>query len=169
MSPELDALLARQGAPVVTHRSAASVNHALHSAAQDDTREFRLYVVRDGSGAPVGYFILKRKVPPLLSGRFKGVQLGAMQDWRIFDEDKVDVVSMALAATAEFFAWGGDAFMAVLPGDENGRVMRRLGYGSSDPLYTLFHADPSSPLAGDEFKQQRAWRFTAAEADGLFI
>jgi hypothetical protein len=169
LSPELDTLLGRQSAPVVTHRSAAYINHSLQAAREDHARDLRLCLVRDESGALVAYFIVLRKVPPLLSGRFKGVRLGSMRDWGILDDDKADVVSLAQAAADEFFGWGGDALMAVLPGDDTGRAMKRLGYGTTDPLYTLFHADPSSPLAGDEFKDQRAWHFTSGEADGLLI
>jgi GNAT superfamily N-acetyltransferase len=167
LSPELDSLLARQSVPVVTPRSAAYIDYLLHAAEADDTRDTRLCLVRDESGAAVGYFIIQRKEPPLPSGRFRHVRRGSMRDWGIFDEGKADALSIALLATHEFFDWGGDAFKAVLPDDGDGHVLRRLGFGAAESLCTVFHADPSSPLAGDEFKEQRAWRFTPAEADGL--
>jgi ribosomal protein S18 acetylase RimI-like enzyme len=169
LSPELDAALGRQSAPVVTHRSAAYVNWSVKTVEADDTRETRLCLVRNESGAAAGYFILQRKVVPNLSDRFKNVSLGSMRDWGIFDENKADMLSLARLAADVFFDWGGDAFMAVLPDEDDGRVMKRLGYGLAEPLRTVFHADPASPLAADKYKDQKAWRFTWAEADGLHI
>lgn len=164
-----DALLAREGPSVITHRSASYINYWLRIGEADEAHELRLCLVRGKSGETVGYFLLQRKPSAVLRKRFKNVCLVSMRDWGILDHSRADVLSITLAARDHFFEWGGDAFMVALPGAETGDALHRLGFSDAGPLRTVFHAVPPSLLVSDRYEDQRAWRFTAAEADGLFV
>ena len=169
MPAKYDAQLGRQATPVETHRSAAWVNWQLAVGAANEGREYRLYLVRDGAGEAVGYFILQRKPMPLLSGRFRDVMVGALRDWSIFDDDRADALSLALLAARESAAWGADA--TLLPAHDEATIegMRSLGFKAGEELRTVFHAVEPSSLVDAAYHDLAAWRFTPAEADGLVI
>ena len=106
---------------------------------------------------------------PLLSGRFKDVLVGALRDWGIFDDGKVDAFSMARLAARESAARGADVTLLPAHDAQTIDAMRKLGYRPGEELRTLFHAVPPSPLVDERYRDIAVWRFTPAEADGLVI
>lgn len=169
VSAELDELLDRQVAPVVTRRSAAWLNWALAVGRADERPcSYSLCQVRDKHGSVVGYFMLQVKRTTLRE-RFKDVRLALMREWGVLDDTAADYLSVALAAEDFAVRNGAQAFLATVPDERDGSVLKRLGFRPGEPLRTVFHSVPPSPLADSEFHDPRVWRFTAAEADGLII
>ena len=169
MPPELDPLLARQSAAVVTHRSAAWFDWQFRVRRAMEGVDFNLCLVRDGRDEVVGYFLVQRRRWPVLRERFRGVLLGSVREWGAFDESKLDLATLYRLAAREALELGVDAVYLTVPDPAAGAELHRRGYGSVQPLRTVYYAHPSSPLAGQEFRDVRAWRTTAAEADGLLI
>lgn len=169
MPAALDAALGRPRDGVATHRSAAWVNWGLRATEFLDGVDCRLYLVDDERGRTVGYFILHLRTMPAMRGRFKDVPVASIRDWDIFDDSRADLASLLALASAESRSWGAGAILATVPDPDAERVLRRLGYRSMRPLYTLFHASPPSPLVEERFKDARAWRYSTADDDGLLI
>ena len=96
--------------------------------------------------------------------------MGLLRDWCAFAEGKVDTLSIVGLALREAIDWDSEAVMVTIPDWEGAEGLRRFGFDpGGEPLRTVFHAIPPSPLISEEFKDPRAWRLTPAEADGLFI
>jgi RimJ/RimL family protein N-acetyltransferase len=170
MSEEFDALLARQMAPVMAHRSAEWINWMLACPEPDERENFRLYYVRNQEDRVVGYFVLSRIQSPLLRNRFRNVMVGAVKDWMIFDEDAADGLSVVLLGLRELLDWGVDVLLLVLPGSDEAsiRVLRKFGFARREPLATSFYSHPSGALAGEEYRRQENWWLSWANCDGFY-
>lgn len=169
MPSQLDAALRRRRDGVATHRSAAWVNWGLRATELLDGVDCRLYLVDDRQGETVGYFILHLRTMPRMRGRFEDVPVASIRDWDIFDERRADLAALLGLAATESREWGAAAILATVPDPSAEGVLRRLGYRSMRPLYTLFHAVPPSPLAQERYKDPSVWRYSTADDDGLLI
>ncbi|MFH1747430.1 MAG: GNAT family N-acetyltransferase [Planctomycetota bacterium] len=169
MPSDFDVLLARQLAPVVTHRSATWINWLLKSGADDEQRDYRLYFVRNARGGTVGYFMLQQRCLPLIGKRFKDVTIGSLKEWGIFDDQQVDASALVLLSIRASLAWGADAVQIQMSGDDVARVMHKVGSKVRDDLMVVLNAVPPSPLANQEYQIQGNWRFTPSEGDGFFV
>ncbi len=105
-----------------------------------------------------------------LAGRFHDVEVGMIKDWMVFD-DSVDPLAVVMLAMKTLESWPVDAVMVTSSGlsDAEVSVLKRVGFWQREDLRMSFFAHPSSPLAGDEFRQRDAWHCTEADADGFFL
>jgi GNAT superfamily N-acetyltransferase len=169
MPRELDPALSRPSALVVTHRSAAWFDWQLRARDAAEGIQFRLCLVRDRGDGVVGYFLVQLRRWPALRERFRDVLLGSVREWGVFDEARIDHLSLYLLASREARAMGAEAVHMTVADPAAGAGLKQRGYVEVQPLRTVFFAHPSSPLAAAELRDVRAWRTTAAEADGLVI
>lgn len=165
----MDEWLGRSRAAVTTHRSAAWINWMLHVSEADDKRDAHLFMVRDSGGRIVAYFIVQFVRRPLMSGRFRDLPVGSLMDWDLFDEARVDLHSLVLLAEAECRRLGAATFFATIKDAAVARGLLKAGFRTAQPLRTLFHAVPPSPLVDPRFTRADNWHVAPADDDGLFI
>lgn len=168
MPCEFDRLLARQDRLVVLHRSAAWINWLLDSSDPEDQPNQRVYLVRDRRDKVVGYFVVRRRAHSLSGKRFQDVVIGTLKDWAVFDEERIDTLSIVLLAARELLSWEVDIVLVSVPDFAVGKALRKFGFVRKGAVKAGFHAVPPSPLVTDECQQQTNWRITLAEADNFY-
>jgi GNAT superfamily N-acetyltransferase len=164
-----DEMLGRSRAAATTHRSVAWINWMLDVSDADDKRDAHLFLVRESGGRVVGYFIVQFVRRRLMSGRFRDLPVGSLMDWDVFDEGGADLHSLVLLAEAECRRLGAATFFATIKDPGVARGLVKLGFRTAQPLRTLFHAVPPSPLVDPRFTSVDNWHVAPADDDGLFI
>jgi hypothetical protein len=163
MGAHLDSLLADPRARVQAHRSSAWVNWLLENRFDDDPRRRQgLFYVRDGHGRVVAYFVAKCAFYEAASHQaFRDVLLGSLQDWTIFEPERVDFAQLVLFAAQAMGRWDVDAIEVCLPPDTAGAGLARLGFRRVGDLHLLVRA-PEAPA------DPRAWWVRPADGDNFF-
>ena len=167
MSDEFDEVLRRPRARVTPHRSAAWINWLLGGDA-DGRSEHRLFYVRDPRNRVVGYFLIRRGLANFPGRSLSDVQVAAVKDWAVFDEQATDELSIVMLAILELLRWQADLVQVFTADPILGRRLRRLGFLPVGELPVIFHAVPPSPLAAEAYRQPDCWRIMAADGENYF-
>jgi len=173
MPAELDPLLARvtrgeQGPSTV--RSVAWINWALRHSLDDHPRNRRgLFLVRDGSGRMVAYFMASARFHETATQRnLKRLYLGSLKDWAIFEPNQLSLPQLVALAVREIARWDVDATEVCIPPDCVGQVAPKfLGMVRAGDLHLLIKAS-SGLLAAAEFQDPTRWRVRPADGDNFF-
>jgi hypothetical protein len=172
MSPEHDAALTVQRAPVMHHRSAAWINWLLECPNPELRDRYRLYTLREDDRV-VGYFMVTLRHAKDLRGRFRDVEVGCLKDWAVFDPERAESLALGvvLLALRELHAMGADVLMLTdnpLPTDVR-EALPRIGFRPREPQRMSFYAHASSPLAAEKYHRRENWHVTEIDSDGFFL
>jgi GNAT superfamily N-acetyltransferase len=170
MPTEMDDLLAPRDDRATAHRSAAWINWLMTHAFEGDPDQKRgLFLVKDGAGEPVAYFLTKSRFYREASQhQIQNIVIGSLLDWRIFDERRVGTFDIAMFAMETLLAGGVDAAEVCMPDPEASRRLSQLGFPKAGSLNLMFKAAPGSALADPEYHHPEGWSMRPAEGDNIF-
>ena len=94
--------------------------------------------------------------------------LGSLQDWRIFEPEKLDTRRVILLAIRALSRWNPDAIEICIAGEQLGKYLRRRGLLRVGELAILIKASAKSPLGSADYRDQANWQLTPAEGDNFF-
>ncbi len=170
-APEsLDARFTPHDYRVSPHRSVAWLNWLLTHTFEDDAdQKTDLFLVKEGSGAVIAYFLTKSRFHEEASQHeIKNVTIGSLLDWRIFDEDRVDLFDITMYAVDALIAGGVDVVEICMHDDSVSRRLTQFGVPNVGSLNLMFTAAPDSPLHARECHLPDAWRLRPADGDNAF-
>ena len=167
---EFQSLLAPIPQGVETLRSAAILNWMLSHGFESDARNRKgLFCVYNRAGRLAGYFLAKSRFYESATHRgFKNLQLGSLQDWRIFDPAALSLRRLMLLAVREISAWNPDAIELCVPESCPPMPWRRWGFWPAGVLSFLGKRSPQSPLSRAGLPPPRQWNVTPCDGDNLF-
>lgn len=167
-TPELDEALARNMPGVATHRSARFIDWLLTHSFDADPRNRRgLFAVRCRDGRLVAYFVAKSRFYPVATQReFRNLQLGSLQDFRIFAPDVVSPLQLVLLATRAIAAWRPDAIEVCIPPDCGRPRLRPWGFLPAGTLHLLVKCGGQPRLAT---ARDDEWVIRPADGDNFFV
>ncbi len=164
---ELDEALARPRVGIASHRSAQYVNWLLENSFESDPRNRKaLFYVRGREGRLVAYFIAKSRFYETATHRgFKNLQLGSLQDFRVFEPAVVSPQTMIQLAIRELSRWDPDAIEICVPPDWAGVRLRRWGFVPVGALHLLVKCAGNERLTT---APDRDWTIRPADGDNFF-
>jgi GNAT superfamily N-acetyltransferase len=167
---DLDSRLAPGDDRVTPHRSAAWINWlAGHFFEEDPSQERRIVLVKDGGGETVAYFVTKSRFHPEASQYgIRDVTIASLQDWRVFDTERLDSFDVALLAMESLGDGGADAVEVCMPDERASRRLAQYGFPGAGALNLMFHAGGDSPLTDPDFHRPERWLMRPAEGDNFF-
>ena len=171
MPEELDPLLAARPNVVAVHRSAAFINWWLTHAFEEDPRSANdLFLIRDRAGRPLGYFLNKVRFHETATHRgFKDVLLGSLQDWMIFDPQRLNLRTILLLAARELGRRRVHAIDFCTDDASLRLTLRLMGFMRIGALHLMIKAAPGSPLGRPEFSDPSTWWIRPADGDNFFV
>jgi hypothetical protein len=166
-TPELDEAFARSRPAIATHRSAAYINWLLEHSFESDPRNRRgLFYVRDRDGRLVAYLIGKSRFYETATHRnFKNLQLGSLQDFRIFDPAAISPIKLILLSVGQIAKWNPDAIEICVPPDCPGVRLRRWGFVPVGDLHLLVKCGSNQRLSSSNDNE---WTIRPADGDNFF-
>jgi hypothetical protein len=166
-TPELDEALAKSQPAIATHRSAVYINWLLDHFFETDARNRRgLFYVRGRDGRLVAYFIGKSRFYETATHRnFKNLQLGSLQDFRIFDPAAISPMKLILLSVGEVAKWNPDAIEICVPPDCDGVRLRRWGFVPVGNLHLLVKCGSNQRLATSKDQE---WTIRPGDGDNFF-
>ncbi|HRQ75845.1 MAG TPA: GNAT family N-acetyltransferase [Phycisphaerales bacterium] len=167
---EWDAHFQTQQPGVRCHRSAAWLNWLLTHRLTDDPRAAAdLWVIRDARGEQLGYVLTKTRYHGIASHRgFRDVLLGSLQDWMIFQPERLSFHAMLLLAARMLSRSGVDAVEVCLPPDADNERLRAMGFMRVGSQHTVFSATPGSRLALPALSRPASWFIRPGDGDNFF-
>jgi hypothetical protein len=161
---ELEPRLRERAAPFSLHRSAAWLDWVLGESFADGHRR-GLYLVVDAGGEPVGYFLLKARVySGVTKWNLRGVNLGSLVDWQIFEPRAVRLEHLVLLALEALDEWDVDG-VEVCVSDADQVHLRRFGFLPAGAQHVLLRG---GALDGPTARDSRAWSLRPGEGDHVF-
>ena len=166
---ELDALLRRSRRHrIVPHRSAAWLNWLLaHSLWPAPTDRTGLFLIYDEGDHLAGYLLLKMRFYPTASRGLRNVRIGSVQDWGIFDDERLTRRDVVLLGLRLLERWSPDLVEVSSDQPDVRDWLRRRGIPRFGAVHVVVNAGAGSPLRAPELQDQINWRLTAAEGDGF--
>jgi GNAT superfamily N-acetyltransferase len=164
---DLDEAVGQSDEPAAFHRSSAWLDWIVRNSFEADPKDRRaLFLVGDGSGRPVAYFLATSRFYERASRReLPNLLLGSLQDWAILDPQALGVEQIVLLALRELEGWGVDAVEVCLADRDRVPGLWRWGFRRVEDLPILIRAGAGSPLRDPLFASPAAWRLRAGEGD----
>jgi hypothetical protein len=165
---ELEPQLHAAAAPIAMHRSKAWFDWVLRESFFDEDHRRELFLVRDGGGAVVAYFLVKARLYESASHHgFRNMYLGSLHDWLIFDESSVELSQVLVLAMRTLMRWKVDAVEICLSSD-SALDLRRWGLVPAGQMHVVVKGSPGSLLTHSELQQPQLWRVRPGEGDYVF-
>ncbi|MDB5321130.1 MAG: hypothetical protein JWN40_2761 [Phycisphaerales bacterium] len=166
-TPELDEALGSGQRGIATHRSAAFINWLLDNSFESDPRNRKgLFYVRARDGRLLAYFIAKSRFYETATHRgFKNLQLGSLQDFRIFEPGIISPQTLILLSVREISNWNPDAIEICLPPDCRDVPLRRWGFVPAGSLHLLVKCGRNDRLAT---APESDWTIRPSDGDNFF-
>lgn len=170
MPAAMDDLLAPRDDRVTPHRSARWIDWLVGHMFEGDPDQVReLFLVKDGSGEPVAYFVTKSRFYDEASQhQIENIQIGSLLDWRVFDERRVGSFDIAMFAIDTLVAAGADVVEVCMPDPDASRRLSQLGFPQAGSLNLMFKAAPGVLLADPAYHRAENWLMRPAEGDNAF-
>lgn len=152
------------------HRSAAWLNWLLAHRLTDDPRAAGdLWVIRDARNEQLGYVLTKTRYHGVASHRgFRDVLLGSLQDWMVFQPQRLSFHALLLLAVRMLARSRVDAIEVCLPPDADGERLRAMGFMRVGSQHTVFSAAPTSRLADPAQGRPGTWLIRPGDGDNFF-
>jgi hypothetical protein len=167
--PELEAAI-RCSANTFMPRSVQTLNWRLKSSFHPHPRDRNLLLTIAERGGVVGYALLKIRFYPLASHRgFRNVLLGSLQEWLIFDAQRLHYRTLTALACRELLRHDVDAIEVCASSEREEQILRHMGMRRVGDVHLMWRPAPGTRLTSPQCQMQSRWLIRHGDGDGYFF